>query len=106
GGGYPAVLVGEGIRRSARVLAVVDAYVAMLHDRAYRSARLPEEAFAELGDESGTHFDTAVVRAFGEEVMGTTAPQAAVAGAVASALDTAGLPPLRELTGTDPLTLL
>jgi GGDEF domain-containing protein len=39
-------------------------------------------------------------------VTSATQPAPELAAAVASALDTAGLPPLRELTGTDPLTLL
>src|SRR4051794_1054685 len=49
GTGYPAGLGGEAIPVSARVLAVVDAYIAMIHDRPDRCARLPEEALAELG---------------------------------------------------------
>lgn len=107
GTGYPAGLGGEAIPYPARVLAVVDAYVAMINDRPYRPPRLPEEALAELGSEAGTHFDAVVVRALGEEVMSSTPPQAPeVADGFASTLDTAGLPPLRELTGTDPLTLL
>jgi len=106
GTGYPTGLGGDSIPYPARVLAVVDAYAAMIHDRPHRSARLPEEALAELGGEAGAHFDADVVRALGEEVMSSTAPPAVVADAVASAMDTAGLPPLRELTGTDPLTLL
>ena len=106
GTGYPAGLGGEAIPSTARILAVVDAYVAMIHNRPHRSALLPEEALAELGDEAGTHFDTAVVRALSEEVTSSTAPTPELASAIASALDTAGLPPLRELTGSDPLTLL
>jgi HD-GYP domain-containing protein (c-di-GMP phosphodiesterase class II) len=63
GTGCPAGLGGEAIPYAARVLAVVDAYMAMTHDRPHRSALLPEEALAELGGEAGTHFDAVVVRA-------------------------------------------
>jgi GGDEF domain-containing protein len=106
GTGYPAGLAGEAIPHAARVLAVVDAYSAMIHDRPYRSALSPEEALAELGDGAGTQFDPTIVGALVEEVGGSTAPHPELAAAVASAMDTAGLPALRELTGTDPLTLL
>jgi HD-GYP domain-containing protein (c-di-GMP phosphodiesterase class II) len=106
GTGYPVGLAGATIPYPARVLAVVDAYVAMIHNRPHRAARFPEEALAELGGEAGKQFDAGVVRALADEVTSSTAPSPAVADAVAWALDTAGLPPLRELTGTDPLTLL
>jgi HD-GYP domain-containing protein (c-di-GMP phosphodiesterase class II) len=106
GTGYPAGLAGEAIPHAARVLAVVDAYSAMIHDRPYRSALSPEEALAELGAGAGTQFDPAIVGALVEEVGASTAPHPELAAAVASAMDTAGLPALRELTGTDPLTLL
>jgi HD-GYP domain-containing protein (c-di-GMP phosphodiesterase class II) len=106
GTGYPAGLAGEAIPYPARVLAVVDAYIAMIHSRPHRPARFPDEALAELRDQAGRQFDRGVVRALREEVTSSTAPSAAVAEAVAWAMDTAGLPPLRELTGTDPLTIL
>ena len=106
GTGYPAGLEGDAIPRASRVLAVIDAYSAMVHDRPYRPARWPDEAQAEIIKASGTHFDPGVVRALIEELGASGAPHPELAGAVASAMDTAGLPPLRELTGTDPLTLL
>jgi HD-GYP domain-containing protein (c-di-GMP phosphodiesterase class II) len=105
GTGYPAGLEGEAIPYPARVLAVVDAYVGMTNNRPYRPPLLPEEALAELGGETGTHFDPLVVRALGEEVTSSTPPPEP-ATTIGSGLDTAGLPPLRQLTGTDPLTLL
>src|SRR3954469_19018197 len=106
GTGYPTGLGGDGIPIAARVLAVVDAYSAMIHERPHRPARWPHEAISELTNGAGTRFDASVVRALADEVGSSTAPHPELAGAVASAIDTAGLPPLRELTGTDPLTLL
>jgi HD-GYP domain-containing protein (c-di-GMP phosphodiesterase class II) len=106
GTGYPTGLGGDAIPLAARVLAVVDAYSAMIHERPHRPARWPHEAISELTNGAGTRFDARVVRALADEVGSSTAPHPELAGAVASAIDTAGLPPLRELTGTDPLTLL
>jgi len=106
GTGYPTGLGGEAIPVTARVLSVVDAYNAMIHDRPHRVGRWPHEAVAELTIGAGVRFDPQVVRALADEVKSSTAPHPELAGAVAAAIDTAGLPPLRELTGTDPLTLL
>ena len=106
GTGYPAGLAGEAIPRAACVLAVIDAYTAMTHDRPYRAARSPEEALEEIIDGVGTRFEPGVVRALAEELGASSGPSPDIAVAVASAMDTAGLPPLRQLTGTDPLTLL
>ena len=106
GTGYPTGLGGEAIPIAARVLAVVDAYSAMTHERPHRPGLWPHEALSEITYGAGIRFDAQVVRALVEEVHGSTAPHPELAGAVASAIDTAGLPPLRELTGTDPLTLL
>lgn len=106
GTGYPTGVGGDAIPLSARVLAVVDAYIAMIHDRPHRPGRWPHEAVAELTYGAGTRFDPRVVRALADEVQSSTAPHPELADAVAAATDTAGLPALRELTGTDPLTLL
>jgi HD-GYP domain-containing protein (c-di-GMP phosphodiesterase class II) len=106
GTGYPTGLGGDAIPIAARVLAVVDAYNAMIHERPHRPARWPLEALTELTYGAGSRFDARVVRALADEIHASTAPHPDSAGAGASAIDTAGLPPLRELTGTDPLTLL
>jgi GGDEF domain-containing protein len=106
GTGYPTGLGGDAIPLAARVLAVVDAYSAMIHERPHRPALWPHEAISELTYGAGTRFDARVVRALADEIQSANAPHPDIAGAVASAIDTAGLPPLRELTGTDPLTLL
>jgi HD-GYP domain-containing protein (c-di-GMP phosphodiesterase class II) len=69
GRGYPYGLRGNAIPLAARIVHVADAYDAMTTARAYRPARLPQEALAELHRGSGTDFDTgsvdALVRALG-----------------------------------------
>ena len=108
GGGYPIGLAGEAIPLSARVLAIVDAYTAMVHDRPFRQARSSEEALEELTAAGGAQFDPEITAIFIEEVRrGEHSRFPAVADAVASALDTAGLSSTREDPPTpDPLTLL
>jgi diguanylate cyclase (GGDEF)-like protein len=64
GTGYPDRLAGEQIPIGARVIAVCDAYEAIVSDRPYRAARSPHEALAELRRCAGDQFDPAVVAAF------------------------------------------
>lgn len=64
GSGYPAGLSGGGIRVEARVVAVCDAWAALLAGRPHQPAKEPELARAELERCSGTQFDPAVVTAF------------------------------------------
>lgn len=64
GKGYPDGLSGESIPLLSRIISVVDAYDAMIHDRAYRNAISPEEAQEELRRCAGTQFDPTVVSTF------------------------------------------
>ncbi len=48
----------------ARILAVADAFDAMVTDRPYRQGKLPWQAVEELQKWSGTQFDPVVVKAF------------------------------------------
>jgi HD-GYP domain-containing protein (c-di-GMP phosphodiesterase class II) len=64
GGGYPHQLKGEAIPLAARILAVADAYAAMVADRPYRKALTEEEAIAELQACRGSQFDPRCVDAF------------------------------------------
>ena len=64
GKGYPRGLRGEEIPLEARILAVADAYVAMIGHRVYRARRSHEEACEELRRFAGTQFDARVVDAF------------------------------------------
>jgi two-component system, cell cycle response regulator len=64
GGGYPDGISGSAIPLVARIVAVADAYEAMVSpDRPYRLPREPELALAEIVACSGTQFDPAVVDA-------------------------------------------
>ena len=64
GSGYPRGLVAEQIPLEARILAVCDAYTAMVSDRPYRLRRTHREACAELVRCAGSQFDARVVAAF------------------------------------------
>ena len=64
GNGYPDALAGADIPLGARVIAVCDAYDAMVSDRPYRRAIANEPALQELARCAGTQFDPAVVAAF------------------------------------------
>jgi hypothetical protein len=64
GTGYPSGLKKEQIPLGARIIAVVDAFEAMVQGRPYRKALSLEEAIGELKKNSGTQFDPKVVGAF------------------------------------------
>jgi len=64
GGGYPHGLKGAEIPLGARIVAVADAYHAMVHDRPYSGALSHEQALQELRNHAGTQFDPAVVEVF------------------------------------------
>lgn len=64
GGGYPHGLKGAEIPLGARIVAVADAYHAMIHDRPYSSARAHHEALEELRQHAGSQFDPDVVAVF------------------------------------------
>ena len=60
GAGYPDRLAEEAIPLGARIVAVADAFQAMIERRPYRSARSRLEAVAELSREAGRQFDPSV----------------------------------------------
>ena len=64
GNGYPYGLEGEDIPLAARVLTVVDSYIAMTDNRVYRKAYSHEYAVNELVSLAGMQFDPVVVEAF------------------------------------------
>jgi diguanylate cyclase (GGDEF)-like protein/putative nucleotidyltransferase with HDIG domain len=66
GSGYPAGLAGSQISVEARIIAVADAWTAMLADRPYRPALPAAAARAELLRCAGSHFDPSIVAAFME----------------------------------------
>lgn len=64
GGGYPHGLRGSEIPLGARIVAVADAYHAMVHDRPYSQALTHVEALIELRRCAGQQFDPEVVERF------------------------------------------
>ena len=64
GKGYPSQLKREEIPMGARMIAVIDAYDAMVSDRAYRKGLFHEEALAEIGRGEGTQFDPCLGESF------------------------------------------
>jgi putative nucleotidyltransferase with HDIG domain len=70
GGGYPDGLSGEAIPFVARIVSVVDAYVALTDERVYRRAVSHEDALTEIKRCSGSQFDPSVVEAFVSVVEG------------------------------------
>ncbi|MCR3922532.1 MAG: diguanylate cyclase [Firmicutes bacterium] len=64
GMGYPLGLKEEEIPVECRILAIVDAYDALTHDRPYRKAKSHEEAMQELLLYAGQQFDPALIEIF------------------------------------------
>ena len=64
GDGYPDRTAGEDIPLGARIVAVCDAYDAIVADRPYRRGRSAAAAMAELRRCAGAQFDPMVVAAF------------------------------------------
>ncbi len=64
GNGYPAGLVGDEIPLGSRIVAIVDAFDAMLSDRSYRRGLPLEEALRRLEAGTGTQFDPRIVTHF------------------------------------------
>jgi len=81
GGGYPDGLRGEQIPLGARIVAVADAYEAMVHGRPYQPAQAHEQARDELVRLRGKQFDPELVPVFLDELE----------------RDTQGVPPLVAL---------
>lgn len=69
GGGYPDGLSGEAIPEGARIIAVADAWDAIVSERPYGAPRRPDEALVECQAHAGTQFWPAAVDAL-EQVVG------------------------------------
>jgi len=63
GAGYPHGLAAQEIPLGARVVAVADAYLAMLEQRPYRARLTQAAALRELEDGAGSQFDPSCVAA-------------------------------------------
>ncbi|MEO8687920.1 MAG: diguanylate cyclase [Solirubrobacteraceae bacterium] len=68
GTGYPDGTAGEAIPEGARIVAVCDAFSAMLQERPYQPGLTVGEAVAEIERCAGEHFDPRVVAAFAAEI--------------------------------------
>ena len=68
GGGYPDGKAGDEIALGARIIAVCDAYDAMIGPRPYRLGMSQEVALTELRRCAGEQFDPAIVQIFCELV--------------------------------------
>jgi diguanylate cyclase (GGDEF)-like protein len=64
GSGYPEKLIGAKIPLVARVLAIIDSYVALTNDRPHRRAVSSESALHEIERQAGTAYDPALVKIF------------------------------------------
>ncbi|HUG29882.1 MAG TPA: HD domain-containing phosphohydrolase [Candidatus Limnocylindria bacterium] len=64
GKGYPDGLRADAIPIGARIVGLVDAYDAIIHDRPYRLARSVADALEEVHNETGGQFDPELVKLF------------------------------------------
>lgn len=64
GTGYPKGLSGTSIPIEARIVAIADVFDALCSKRSYKAAWPMADAFREIVNSSGTHFDPACVAAF------------------------------------------
>ena len=68
GSGYPEGKKGEDIHIYGRITAVADVFDALAFDRIYKKAWEMEDIFSYFKEESGKHFDPALVELFFENV--------------------------------------
>ena len=82
GRGYPDGLRADEIPMGARLVAIGDAFQAMLSDRPYRAALSLEEARAEIRAGAGVQFDPVLARLFLDQcrTSGAPAPPPAAVG--------------------------
>jgi HD-GYP domain-containing protein (c-di-GMP phosphodiesterase class II) len=81
GTGYPDALTGVEIPLGARIIAVCDAFDAMVANRPYSPPRTIDEALAELRRCAGAQFDPSIVPVFEQVLAGRARVLAADAAA-------------------------
>ena len=68
GSGYPHGLAGEDIPHAARIIAIADVFDALTSTRPYKPAWPVEKAVALIVEQSGRHFDPALVAHFQQQL--------------------------------------
>ncbi|MGA2613881.1 MAG: HD-GYP domain-containing protein [Spirochaetia bacterium] len=68
GQGYPRKLHGEDINIFARIVAVADAYVAMINNRPHRNSMIGYSAMKNVLNDNGRHFDPKILKVFLESM--------------------------------------
>lgn len=68
GNGYPKGIKGENIPLQSRIVAICDAYDAMVGERPYRKSLSKQEALQELRRNAGTQFDPSIAQACVEAI--------------------------------------
>ncbi|MBV1759401.1 MAG: transporter substrate-binding domain-containing protein [Dethiosulfatibacter sp.] len=69
GTGYPRGLKGDEIPLQARIIAIAEAYDAMIGERSYKITKSRNEAIEELERNAGIQFDPEMVKIFIEKVL-------------------------------------
>jgi HD-GYP domain-containing protein (c-di-GMP phosphodiesterase class II) len=100
GTGYPDGLKGEEIPLPARLLAVCDAFQAMVSSRPYRGSRTLKAVCGELRRQSGCQFDPEVVEVFLTRCVSVEGV-AGAAGALSENIDTAAEVATTPTAGVD-----
>lgn len=68
GSGYPMGAKGQDIPIRARMMAIIDVFDALTHERVYKEASSREEGIRYLVESKGTHFDPKMVDIFLENI--------------------------------------
>ena len=88
GSGYPQGLQGDSIPLMGRIVAIVDVWDALTTERPYKKAWSREEAWREMTEQSGKHFDPYLTEVFLGMIAGSFHEDAEVPPAAgAQALD-------------------
>ncbi|WP_231479613.1 HD-GYP domain-containing protein [Ralstonia sp. UNC404CL21Col] len=102
GSGYPDGLAGKGVPLAARIVAVADAFDAMLEPRVYREGMPEDDALEALADQSGRSFDPALVDCFLKNVSGVRRIRAATEDLVQQYGDVSGVIRFYGVRGQSP----